>query len=215
VAVPARAAPVPKCTIHSATEERKGPLAPFTADRSAPRGSLGSVAGDLQLPGGRRLTLALQPPGLPPRPVRPTRGAWPGARLQAARCDPRASAGAASRSSSGPFEVVARTQRIPGRSTKGSLDGTLREMSSPRHGRTGCISRRFDELGGSARPPSRSSPSRSASSSMPPIRGRGSDVRSEVPSDAPSSRERCFHEAPLDELPDGVFVLREANRGWC
>jgi len=31
----------------------------------------------------------------------------------------------------------------------------------------------------------------------------------------PVTRERRFHEAPLDELPDGVFVLREANRGWC
>ena len=48
---------------------------------------------------------------------------------------------------------------------------------------------------------------------MPPIRGRGSDVPSEVPSDAPSSREGRFHEAPLDELPEGVFVLREA-RPW-
>ena len=113
MAEPARAAPVPKCTIHSATEKRKGPLAPFTADRSAPRGSLGYVAGDPQLPGGTRLTLAPRPPGLPPRPARPTRGAWPVARLQAARCAPRASAGAASRSSSGPFEVEARTQGIP------------------------------------------------------------------------------------------------------
>jgi len=121
-----RAAPVPECTIHSATEIRKGPLAPFTADRSAPRGSLGYVAGDPQLPGGTRLTLAPRPPGLPPRPARPTRGAWPVARLQAARCVPRASAGAASRSSSGPFEVEARTQGIPpGRSTKGILDRTL------------------------------------------------------------------------------------------
>jgi len=112
VAVPARAAPVPKCTIRSTTGKRKGSLAPFTADRSAPWGSPGSVAGDPQLLGGTRLTLAPRPPGLPPRPVRPTRGAWPGARLQAARYAPRASAGAASRSSSGPFEVVARTQRI-------------------------------------------------------------------------------------------------------
>jgi hypothetical protein len=104
-----------KCAIYSATEKRKGPLAPFTADRSAPRGSLGSVAGDPQLLGGKRLTLAPRPPGLPPRPVRPTRGAWPGARLQAARCAPRASEGAASRSSSGPFEVVARTERTPPR----------------------------------------------------------------------------------------------------
>ena len=102
-----------KCTIHSGTEKRKGPLATFTADRSAPRGSLGSVADDPRLPGGTRLALAPRPPGLPPRPVRPTRGAWPGARLQAARCAPRASAGAASRWSSGPFEVEARTQRIP------------------------------------------------------------------------------------------------------
>jgi len=108
-----RAAPVPECTIHSATEKRKGPLAPFTADRSAPRGSLGYVAGDPQLPGGTRLTLAPRPPGLLPRPARPTRGAWPVARLQAARCAPRASAGAASRLSSGPFEVEARTQGIP------------------------------------------------------------------------------------------------------
>jgi hypothetical protein len=113
VAVPARAAPVPECTIHSATEKRKGLLAPFTADRSAPRGSLGSVADDPQLPGGTRLTLAPRPPGLPPPPVRPTHGGWPVAQLQAARCAPRASAGAASRSSSGPFEVVARTQGIP------------------------------------------------------------------------------------------------------
>jgi hypothetical protein len=110
-----RAAPVPQCTIHSATKKRKGPLAPFTADRSAPRGSLGYVAGDPQLPGGTRLTLAPRPPGLPPRPARPTRGAWPVARLQAARCAPRASAGAASRLSSGPFEVEARTQGIPRR----------------------------------------------------------------------------------------------------
>jgi len=132
VAVPARAAPVPVCTIPPAMEKRKGPLAFFTADRSAPRGSLGYVAGDPQLLGGTRLTLAPRPPGLPPRPVRPTRGALPRARLQAARCAPRASAGAASRSSSGPFEVEARTQRIPpGRSTKGSLDGTLCDMSSP------------------------------------------------------------------------------------
>jgi len=108
-----RAAPVPACTIHSATEKRKGPLASFTADRSAPRGSLGYVAGDPQLPGGTRLTLAPRPPGLPPPPARPTRGAWPVAQLQAARCAPRASAGAASRSSSGPFEVEARTQGIP------------------------------------------------------------------------------------------------------
>jgi len=197
-------------------EKGKGPLAPFTADRSVPRGSLGSVAGDPQLPGGRRLTLAPRPPGLPSRPVRPTRGAWPVARLQAARCAHRASASAASRSSSAPFEVEARTQRIPpGRSTKGSLDGMLHEMSSPRHGRTGCISPTGLMSWGIRSAPSRSSPSRSASPSMPPIRGRGSDVRSEVPSDAPSSRERRFHEAPLDELPDGVFVLRQANRGWC
>ena len=113
MAEPARAAPVPKCTLHPATEKGKGPLALFTADRSVPRGSLGSVAGDPQLLGGTRLTLAPRPPGLPPRPVRPTRGAWPGARLQAARCAPRASAGAASRLSSGPFEVEARTQGIP------------------------------------------------------------------------------------------------------
>ena len=89
-------------------------------------------------------------------------------------------------------------------------------MSSPRHGRTGCISpTALMSWGIRSAPESEGSPSRSASSSMPPIRGRGSDVRSEVPSDAPSSRERRFHEAPLDELPDGVFVLREANRGWC
>ncbi len=111
-----------------AAGKRKGTLAPFTADRSAPRGSLGSVANGPQSPGGTRLALAPRPPGLPPLPVRPTRGAWSGARLQVARCAPRASAGAASRSSSGPFEVEARTQRIPGRSTKGSLDGTLHEM---------------------------------------------------------------------------------------
>ena len=140
MAVPARAAPVPKCTIHSATEIRKGPLAYFTAGRSARRGSLGSVAGDLQLPGGTRRTLAPQPPGLPPRPVRPTRDAWPGARLQAARCAPRASAGAASRSSSGPFEVEARTQRIAlGRSTKGILDRTLNLLGPERlPGATPC-----------------------------------------------------------------------------
>jgi hypothetical protein len=107
-----RAAPVPECTIHSAAGKRKGPLATFTADRSAPRGSLGSVADDPQLPGGTRLTLAPRPPGLPPPPARPTRGALPVARLQAARYAPRASAGAASRSSSGPFEVEPRTQRI-------------------------------------------------------------------------------------------------------
>ena len=130
MAEPARAAPVPKCTIHSATQKRKGTLAFFTADRSAPRGSLGYVAGDPQLPGGTRLTLAPRPPGLPPPPVLPTRGAWPGARLQAARCAPRASTGAASRSSSGPFEVVARTQRIPpGCSTKGILDRTLHQTT--------------------------------------------------------------------------------------
>ena len=105
--------PVPECTIHSATGKRKGPLALFTADRSAPRGSLGYVAGDPQLPGGTRLTLVPRPPGLPPPPARPTRGGWPVARLRAARCAPRASAGAASRSSSGPFEVEARTQGIP------------------------------------------------------------------------------------------------------
>jgi hypothetical protein len=94
-------------------KKRKGSLAIFTADRTAPCGSLGSVADDPQLPGGTRLTLAPRPPGLPPRPVRPTRREWPGARLQAARYAPRASAGAAARASSGPFEVEARTQRIP------------------------------------------------------------------------------------------------------
>ena len=143
-----RAAPVPACTIHSATEKRKGPLAPFTADRSAPRGSLGSVAGDLQLLGGTRLTLARRPPGLPPRPARPTRGALPVAQLQAARCAPRASAGAASRSSSGPFEVEARTQGIPrGVLPRAALTERSARCRAPRHGRTGCISHRFDELG--------------------------------------------------------------------
>jgi hypothetical protein len=154
VAVPARAAPVPKCTIRSATGKGKGSLAPFTADRSAHCGSLGSVAGDLQLPGGTRLTLAPRPPGLPPQPVRPTRGAWPVARLQAARYAPRASAGAASRSCSGPFEVEARTQRI--------LWGVLPRASLTERstrcragtGGVGAISHPFDELG-SARPPSR------------------------------------------------------------
>ena len=113
VAEPARAAPVPAPNIHPAAGKRKGSLALFTADRSAPRGSLGCAAGDPQRPGGIRVALAPRRPGLPPRPVRPTRGAWPGARLRAAPCGPRASAGAASRASSGPFEVEARPQRSP------------------------------------------------------------------------------------------------------
>jgi len=206
----------PKCTIHSATRKRKGPLAPFTAGRSAPRGSLGSVAGDPQLPGGTRLTLAPRPPGLPPRPVQPTRRAWPVARLQAARCAPRASAGVASRSSSGPFEVVARTQRIPrGVLPRAALTERSTRCRALGTGGLGVSPTALMSWGIRSAPESESSPSRSASSSMPPIRGRGSDIRSEVPSDAPSSRERRFHEAPLDELPDGVFVLREANRGWC
>src|SRR6266540_4057697 len=43
-----------------------------------------------------------------------TRGGWPVARLRAAPCGPRASAGAASRASSGPFEVEACPQPSPG-----------------------------------------------------------------------------------------------------
>jgi hypothetical protein len=114
VAEPARAAPVPEPNIHPAAGKRKGSLAPFTSDRPAPRGSLGCAAGDLQRLGGKRVALAPRRPGLPPRPVRPTRGAWPGARLRAAPRGPRASAGAASRASSGPLEVEARPQRSLG-----------------------------------------------------------------------------------------------------
>jgi hypothetical protein len=113
VAEPARAAPVPEPNIHPATGKRKGSLALFTADRSAPRGSLGCAPDDPQQPGGIRVALVPRRPGLPPPPVRPTRGAWPVARLRAAPCGPRASAGAASRASSGPFEVEARPQRSP------------------------------------------------------------------------------------------------------
>jgi hypothetical protein len=114
VAEPARAAPVPEPNIHPASGKRKGSLASFTADRSGPRGSLGCAAGDPQRPGGIRVALVPRRPGLPPRPVRPTRGAWLGARLRAGPSGPRASAGAASRASSGPFEVEARPQRSPG-----------------------------------------------------------------------------------------------------
>jgi hypothetical protein len=70
--------------------------------------TLGCAAGDPQRPGGIRVTLAPRRPDLPPRPVRPTRGAWPVARLRAAPCGPRGSAGAASLASSDPFEVEAR-----------------------------------------------------------------------------------------------------------
>src|SRR4249920_3330903 len=105
-------------------ENAKGPLAPFSAGRSAPRDSLGCAVGDPQRPAGTHPALAPRPLGLPPRPVRPTHGASPVARLRAASCGPRASAGAASRLSSGPFEVEARPKRTQVRSTKGWLDGT-------------------------------------------------------------------------------------------
>ena len=88
------------------------PGCPLTSARrvlSAPRSSS-------HVPNSRKIRAIRAPrrPGLPPRPVRPTRGAWPVARLRPAPCGPRASAGGASRASSGPFEVEARPQRSPG-----------------------------------------------------------------------------------------------------
>jgi len=180
---------VPDYTLHPATGKGKGTLAPFTADRSVPCGSLGSVVGDPQLPDGTRLTLAPPPPGLPPRPVPPTRGAWPVARLQAARSAPPASAGAASRSSSGPFEVEARTQRIP----RGVLPGAALTERSARcralgTGGLGLSPTALMSWGIRSAPESESSPSKISVLEHAPDSRSGSDVCSEVPSDAPSSR---------------------------
>jgi hypothetical protein len=121
------------------------------------------------------------------------------------------------------FSGVVRSLRGRGTHSAYPLRGVLPRVAlterstrcrAPRHGGTGCISHRFDELGDPLGPRSKRSVQISVLERAPDSRmWLRRTFRGSV--GCPTEPRASLPRAPPDELPEGVFALREANRGWC